>query len=79
MQVVHESGGILPEHRDIGNLLDLHHGRSEIDCQLMGVRERAGTRVNIDHGHGSAPISWTMMIIIVEQTMQVCIVRRGIT
>ena len=43
------------------------NGRGEIDRELMGVPERAGTGVDVDHGHERTPIPWTMMVYIVEQ------------
>ena len=40
-QIVHERRGVLAEHRDVGDLLDRHQRRREIDCELVLVRERA--------------------------------------
>jgi len=50
---VHEGGGVLAEHRDIGDLLDRHDGGREVHGQLVLVGEGASGGVGVDHGHGN--------------------------
>src|SRR6266852_34114 len=42
-----------PDH--VGYLLDGHDCGREVDGQLVGVGERPGGGVYVDHGHGGAP------------------------
>src|SRR5580704_11658491 len=51
-ELVHETRGVLAEHRDVGYLLDPHHGAGRVGGELVGVGEGAGGGVDIDHGHG---------------------------
>jgi hypothetical protein len=54
--LVNEGGRVLAEHRD-GHLLDRHQFGSELLSQRMVVTERAGGRINVDHGHRSRFLS----------------------
>src|SRR4029450_4853785 len=51
-ELVHERGRVLPEHRDVRYLLDRHELASEVLGQGMGIAERAGGSVDVDHRHG---------------------------
>jgi hypothetical protein len=70
---VHERSGVLPEHRDVRNLLDGHHRGREVGGEAMRVDERTGLGEDIDHRHGG-PLSKyydghhneTMLIVIIE-------------
>jgi len=52
IELVHERGGVAAEQGDVRNALDGHQCRGEVDSELVPVRERPGTRVHVDHGHG---------------------------
>ena len=47
-----ERGGVVPEHRDVWDLLPPHHGRSQVFGQVMLVAERTLSGVDVDHWHG---------------------------
>jgi len=49
---VDECGGVAPEHRDVGYLLDGHDRRGQVDGELVPVGEGAGRGVDVNHRHG---------------------------
>src|SRR4029079_1011470 len=52
-QLVHESCGVLPKHRNVRYLLDGHQRFGKLLSELVAIRKSAFLGIDVDHRHGS--------------------------
>ena len=48
---MNERGRVVPEHRNVGDLLNGLDEGGGVSGQRVDVRERAGGSIDVDHGH----------------------------